>query len=206
MGSVLAGAAMSLLLMIATATPAAAVCGDADASTSVTATDALAALRSSVSLASTCTPTFCDVNRSETITASDALIILGYAVGVETDLRCGGSGLVDLDACNSDTFFSVSPVADQNIQASVPLGNLSPTDHTFPTDHIYFFLPESSGFINRDFSDVTADGNIYCYDHTSGAVLVQMTSGERLLIEHQPATDCNNANYAMTANATAFVR
>jgi len=160
MGSAFAGITMALLMLVG-ATPAAAICGDADASSTITATDALGALRSSVSLTPSCTPTFCDVNRSETITATDALIILGYAVGLETRLNCGGSGLVDLDACSNGTFFSVAPVADTDIQALVPLGNLNPPAHTFPTDHIYFFLPDSNGDGSVDTVAVSAPGDAW---------------------------------------------
>ncbi|OGC14400.1 hypothetical protein A2526_04115 [candidate division WOR-1 bacterium RIFOXYD2_FULL_36_8] len=34
--------------------------------------------------------------------------------------------------------FEVSPVAGSNYKYIVPLGNLNPSDHTLPTDHIYF--------------------------------------------------------------------
>jgi hypothetical protein len=36
--------------------------------------------------------------------------------------------------------FSVSPISIENILAIVPLGNLNPPSHVFPTDHIYFFI------------------------------------------------------------------
>jgi len=59
----------------------------------------------------------------------------------------------------------------------------------------YEFYPKDSGKVNREFSHVTSDGNIYCYQsekvekfqssRPSGKVVVQMTDKETLKIEHQ---------------------
>ena len=57
------------------------------------------------------------------------------------------------------------------------------------------FTEKTSGLTNRKFTDVTADGNIYCYvaeapikeweEKPTGKILVQMTSDTELQIEHQ---------------------
>ena len=48
------------------------------------------------------------------------------------------------------------------------------------------FTPDDSGLTNRKFSDVTPDGNIYCYDEgQTGRILVQLASETELQIEHQ---------------------
>ena len=62
-------------------------CGDAQGSASITASDALFALKSAVG-SETCALCLCDANGSGTITASDALRILKKAVGEELDLLC----------------------------------------------------------------------------------------------------------------------
>jgi len=50
----------------------------------------------------------------------------------------------------------------------------------------WIFTPKTSGLVNRRFSDVTADGNIYCYDQGQpGRILVEMTSDTSLQIEAQ---------------------
>ncbi len=36
--------------------------------------------------------------------------------------------------------FEVPPVDYSSIRQATPLGNINPPDHTFPTDHIYFYL------------------------------------------------------------------
>ncbi len=58
----------------------------------------------------------------------------------------------------------------------------------------YEFIPKNSGTTNRDFSEVSADGKIYCYEDEQltsdkkdkGRIMVQMTSPTELKIEHQP--------------------
>jgi hypothetical protein len=54
-----------------------------------------------------------------------------------------------LPTCATGTaIFTVSPIAVSNIAGWVPLGNLSPPAHTFPTDHQYIYLPRpTSGAI-----------------------------------------------------------
>ena len=52
-------------------------------------------------------------------------------VNLDSDLPSGGS--------NSE-FFSVSPIALSDLISITPLGNPNPPAHTFPTDHIYFYV------------------------------------------------------------------
>ncbi|HEY9226075.1 MAG TPA: hypothetical protein VIP11_05475, partial [Gemmatimonadaceae bacterium] len=40
--------------------------------------------------------------------------------------------------------FSTPPIALANVAGWVPLGNLNPPGHTFPTDHQYLYLPASA--------------------------------------------------------------
>lgn len=47
----------------------------------------------------------------------------------------------NLPSCGSNySFFTASPLNQTDFKGLVPLGNLNPTGHTFPTDHIYFYL------------------------------------------------------------------
>ena len=48
----------------------------------------------------------------------------------------------DLAACGTDAPLTTSPVTG-TIPNIVPLGNLNPGGHTFPSDHLYFMLPSS---------------------------------------------------------------
>lgn len=63
----------------------------------------------------------------------------------------------------------------------------------------YVFVPTHTGLTNRDFAEVTADGNTYCYDGftdmwqnpISGKIfLVRMPTSSTLDIERQTATSC----------------
>jgi hypothetical protein len=63
------------------------VCGDAALNGGITATDALAALKTAVGSAE-CPPCTCDVNNSSSITAVDASMILRAAVGQPIALGC----------------------------------------------------------------------------------------------------------------------
>ena len=62
-------------------------CGDLNDDGAVSASDALAALKAGVGLAS-CALWICDFNGSGTITAADALGVLQAAVGMPTAPKC----------------------------------------------------------------------------------------------------------------------
>jgi hypothetical protein len=49
------------------------------------------------------------------------------------------------------------------------------------------FTPQSLRLVNREFTQVTPDGNVYCYEGSSmsGRITVQLTSATELKIEHQ---------------------
>jgi hypothetical protein len=63
-------------------------CGDANGDGTISASDALAALRTAVGINSGCGSCACDVNNSASITASDALTILRVSVGQALTLGC----------------------------------------------------------------------------------------------------------------------
>lgn len=76
------------------------------------------------------------------------------------------------------------------------------------------FSTSSSGYVNRAFSDVTADGHIYCYDNLqneygsagfSGTILMQLMNANTLRVEYQSAGSCSgNENFA--SNHVDFYR
>ncbi|MEK6983040.1 MAG: hypothetical protein AABX33_00570 [Nanoarchaeota archaeon] len=67
------------------------------------------------------------------------------------------------------------------------------------------FIPRGSGFVNREFSQVTADGNIYCYQAEdvgksfepmpTGKILVQLIDEDTLSIEHQAGKCSESENF-----------
>lgn len=72
---------------------------------------------------------------------------------------------------------------------------------------VYEFTPESSGLVDRDFGDITNDGNIYCFELASSRTLIlQMTSSTALKIEKISATDCSAGTWSFSLNAVQFER
>jgi len=67
------------------------------------------------------------------------------------------------------------------------------------------FNPRDSGFINREFSQVKADGNVYCYEaedvekfqssKPTGKIIVQLTSDTQLKIEHKSGSCTGSDNF-----------
>ena len=76
----------------------------------------------------------------------------------------------------------------------------------FTEPSLFKFIPKTSGEINREFSQVGVDENIYCYEGSNvirnfeavplGKVLVQMTDDETLQIEHQTGSCNGNESFA----------
>lgn len=66
----------------------------------------------------------------------------------------------------------------------------------------YSFVPKTEGKVNRDFSQVTADGTVYCYDTQgisnagSKSILLTMPSAEKLQIK-KSATSCGAGPWQM---------
>lgn len=52
---------------------------------------------------------------------------------------------VDTNSVVTDTLLTVSPLPIDSVTAFVPLGNLNPSGHVFPTDHCYMYLPSDFG-------------------------------------------------------------
>jgi len=71
----------------------------------------------------------------------------------------------------------------------------------------YQFSPQSSGLVNRDFDDITSDGNAYCFEpnYLSGKIIMQLTNSVTLKIEKQ-ADSCGSGPWNFTSAATDFER
>lgn len=76
--------------------------------------------------------------------------------------------------------------------------------------NVYFFIPATTGRVNLDFSRVTADGQIYCYQPNSVQgrhILVQLTGATTLRIEGVAVSACGDpSSWAFTAGAVQFSR
>ncbi len=63
----------------------------------------------------------------------------------------------NIPACTTDTPFTAYPVNMTRLKSIAPLGNLNPPGHTFPTDHMYFYI---DSILYTDGFEVYAPGNI----------------------------------------------
>lgn len=63
------------------------------------------------------------------------LVALAIACGNDH----GTDPAIDAADCNGTALFTVSPIALANVVGWVPLGNLNPPAHTFPTNHQYLY-------------------------------------------------------------------
>ena len=67
-----------------------------------------------------------------------------------------------IPSCNDKKeLFTVSHIPISELQNIVPLGNLNPSGHTFPTNHLYFHLKGFSGDESSSNAPVVAPGNIW---------------------------------------------
>ncbi|MFC1981762.1 hypothetical protein ACFLVN_05950, partial [Chloroflexota bacterium] len=62
--------------------------------------------------------------------------------------------------CGSEPIFSVSPLDVDRIYCIIPLGNLNPPSHTFPTDHIYFHITRQEGADRPDVATLHSPGDL----------------------------------------------
>ncbi len=97
-------------------------------------------------------------------------------------------------------------------QLSMSYYNFDPTQLAYSSGqgslNYIRFTPQPDGFINRAFVDVTADGNIYCYEKNSdnNRLLVQMLDETRFTLEEQSMAHCGDGGYAFTEAAIDYVR
>ena len=68
-------------------------------------------------------------------------VAVAAAVAVVAACSSDSSGpdLSGLPGCSAATLLTVTPMALGDIREISPLGNLNPSGHVFPTDHIYFY-------------------------------------------------------------------
>jgi hypothetical protein len=64
--------------------------------------------------------------------------------------------------------------------------------------------------IRREFSELTADGNVYCYDGFANLfnsiILLKMTDASNIQIEKQTAASCGSGPWTLTGASVAFSR
>src|SRR5262245_19797645 len=66
--------------------------------------------------------------------------VLKEAAELDLMSRTGDNAAQSLPSCGSDTPYTISPIVVTDIQGIDPLVHFNPSGHTFPSDHIYFYL------------------------------------------------------------------
>jgi len=82
----------------------------------------------------------------------------------------------------------------------------------------YYYDPNEGGLVNRDFSEISADGNVYCFEtqdqqptssapvSNTPAILVQLTSDSTLRIEPLGSDQCGEGPWSFGSGAVEFER
>lgn len=98
-------------------------------------------------------------------------------------LPVSGSATDWLPECGANNaFFSVAPVDLSVVTGIVPLGNFNPSGHTFPTDHVYFYLKKS---ISGNYNSAPVETTLY----SPGNAWIVAISGLEHVSENPPYTD-----------------
>lgn len=85
------------------------------------------------------------MSRIRSVASALALLAVAACGGGSGGDGGGTPGPVVPAACPAAPFLTTSPVAFADIDTIAPLGNLNPPGHTFPTDHVYFYLRTVAG-------------------------------------------------------------
>lgn len=81
------------------------------------------------------------------------VVLLGVPLVLHSQLQQVITRLAEPGCPSSGAVFTVSPTDSSAFAYLIPLGNLSPPDHTIPTDHVYYVFP---GAMNQGPPPVTS--------------------------------------------------
>lgn len=116
---------------------------------------------------------------------------------------------------------TVSPTNDESKHMALVHDNKDPRKPVFSIGNqslgsgTYYFTVMNSGLVNRDFSDISADGNTYCYEsltdrfdqaYANTIFLVQMNSSTKLKIEKKSESSCSSGPWSLGSSAISFDR
>lgn len=71
------------------------------------------------------------------------------------------------------------------------------------------FTPIASGSVSRKFSEVTPDGNTYCYNtnFATASIIVKMNDSKNIQVEYRPSCNCScQTSYAFSSAVKGFSR
>ncbi len=126
---------------------------------------------------------------------------------IEQDITGTAQGVWFLATAGPNDIFPEDPhlaLVHDNFDPSIGVLSIGTSLGGASGRHTY--TPTSSGFINREVSEITNDGDIYCYPLNSGALLLQMPGTDSIELEFQSSADCDDGIYVFTGDKVSFIR
>jgi hypothetical protein len=148
----------------------------------------------------------------------DRLLDLVYQDEVEGNSRTRSGTLQDLPGTAQGCWFlsGVSDTYPEDPHLALVHSNIHPARAALSVGNsipnldsaAYEFLPETSGLLNRDFRDITPNGQIYGFQigPYAGIVLVEMPDAETLWVEAPRGATAKPLSWAFTDDKTVFER
>lgn len=130
--------------------------------------------------------------------------------------RCGTVDIDIVGTAQGVWFYNLQgPFQQEDPHLALAYDNLETDKQTFSVGNSassvgiesgnYQFIPKTTGSVNRDFSQVKADGSVYCYDTRNGkngggkSILLTMSSAEKLQIGRVQSGSCGAGPWAMSS-------
>ena len=148
----------------------------------------------------------------------DRLLDLVYQDEVEGDSLAISGTLQDLPGTAQGCWFlsGVSSTYPEDPHLALVRSNIHPACAVLSVGNsipdldsaAYEFLPETSGLLNRDFRNITPDGQIYGFqvNHFTGIIIMQMPDADTLWVEALRGTTADPASWDFTDGKIVFER
>lgn len=151
--------------------------------------------------------------------------LLGYSEIRRTEEPiCGSINHDVIDTAQGNWFISGSPIFDwvedqqltlahDNVQPQYGVFSMGTSGNSLSVGR-YFFNPVHSGYVNRDFDEVQADEQTYCYEVSSWPdgslspfiILIQLINNTQLRIEKQNSTSCGSGPWIFGSGSADYER
>jgi hypothetical protein len=148
----------------------------------------------------------------------DAIIALVDRDEVEGEVLPCGSVMQDIPGTAQGIWFleGITETYPEDPHLALVHSNIHPANAVLSVgnsvpglpSYAYDFLPEDMGFLNRDFKDITPDGNIYGFQvyGFQGIIIISMPDSETLYIEALLGASTDPSSWSFTSNKVIFVR
>ena len=148
----------------------------------------------------------------------DTLLSLVDRDAVEGEVLPCGSVMQDIPGTAQGCWFlfGINDTYPEDLHLALVRSNIHPASAALSVGNsvpnlqsaVYYFTPRDAGFLNRDFKDITPDGNIYGFQVSgfNGIIIVSMPDSETLYMEALPGASTESTTWSFTSNKVVFVR